>query len=219
MRKYNYLTFDCYGTLIDWRRGVVEGLTNAFGRFPLGEDELLRAYVETEAAEERNYRKYRSVMEATAAALAARFGLEPKNDGPESFAESLPTWPAFPDSANSLRVLGEMGFKRYILSNVDEDLLDGTIRKAGLEVDGFVTAEEVRSYKPSHGHWQAFLKKTGSKKEEELHVAQSLYHDIIPAEDIGIDTAWVNRYGQPLSREAMPLFICEGLEDLPRLLR
>ncbi len=217
MNRQSYLTFDCYGTLIDWKAGVAEGLIHSFGRFPIGGGDLLEAYIELEAEEERQYTSYRSVLEGTSAKLAARFGLD-VSEGPAKFAASLPSWPAFPDTAESLKALGEKGYRRYILSNVDEDLLKGTLRESSLEVDGYVTAEEVRSYKPAPGHWNAFLKKTGASKEEDLHVAQSLYHDIIPAQGMGFETAWINRYRQQLPRKASPLYICDGLSDLVKLL-
>jgi FMN phosphatase YigB (HAD superfamily) len=112
-----------------------------------------------------------------------------------------------------------MGFKRYILSNVDDDLLELTITEHGLEVDGFVTAEEVGSYKPSLGHWREFMKRTGAREGQVLHVAQSVFHDIEPAEKMGLADAWINRYGQALPPDIHPLFISDDLANLVRLLK
>ena len=114
--------------------------------------------------------------------------------------------------------MGRRGYKRFILSNVDNDLLEGTIRNSDLEVDGFVTAEEVGSYKPNPGHWKTFMERTGASKEEVLHVAQSVFHDIIPTQALGIASAWVNRYHEPMPAGANPLFVSDTLAHLGELL-
>ena len=219
MRGFRFLTFDCYGTLIDWRTGIELSLKSAFGGFPLQGRALLDAYVLEEKKEEESYKKYREVLRNTAVRLAKSAHLEADQSAADEFANSVPSWPAFPDTRKALRELGKMGFARYILSNVDTDLLEGTIRNSGLEVDGFVTAEQVGSYKPSRGHWVAFMRKTGARKREVLHVAQSLYHDILPTQEMGIASAWVNRYREPLPESAHPAYIVDSLESLTNLLR
>ena len=110
--------------------------------------------------------------------------------------------------------LGEMGFNRTILSNIDRALLRGTISNNGLEVDSFITAQDVRSYKPDKGHWLKFLRMTGANKEEVMHVANSIYHDIIPASELGIRTVWVNRYGEQPPTIAEPSFTITNLSEL-----
>jgi 2-haloalkanoic acid dehalogenase type II len=219
IRNFAYLTFDCYGTLIDWKTGIVRSLEEAFGRPHADGVGLMAKYVEAEKAQEGAYKKYREVLKGTALQLARDLGARASEESAARFAASVPEWPAFKDTPDSLRALGEMGYKRYILSNVDEDLLRGTIRRQGLEVDGFVTAEEVKSYKPSFGHWMRFFEKTGASKREELHVAQSIFHDIIPAGELGVTSAWVNRYGEPLPQNVQPLYICDSLAHLVDLLR
>jgi 2-haloalkanoic acid dehalogenase type II len=213
-----YLTFDCYGTLIDWKTGIERSLRRAFGAIPLQGKDLLDAYVLAEKEEEGSYKRYREVLRNTAVRLSKSIHFAVSSSGAEAFADSVPSWPAFPDTRKALQELGRIGYARYILSNVDTDLLEGTIRKSGLEVDGFVTAEEVGSYKPNRGHWLRFMQKTGAKKEEVLHVAQSIYHDIVPAQEMGITSAWVNRYAEPLPSSAHPEYIVDSLESLAKLL-
>jgi len=185
---------------------------------PLKGHAVLDAYETAEKRQEGDYKRYREVLAGTAADLAREFGMKADPKALARFAASVPEWPAFPDTAEALRALGRKGHKRYILSNVDKDLLEGTIARSGLSVDGFVTAEECRSYKPAFGHWMKFMEKTGAKRDEILHVAQSVYHDITPAGKLGIASAWVNRYAQPLPTEAGPLYICDSLASLVSLL-
>jgi 2-haloalkanoic acid dehalogenase type II len=213
-----YLTFDCYGTLVDWKTGIEKSLRKAMGEIPLGGKALLDAYVAAEKEEERSYKKYRQVLSSAALRMAESFGLSATPAAAAEFADSVPAWPVFPDTRDALHEFGRRGYLRYILSNVDTDLLLRTIEGNGLEIDGFVTAEEVGSYKPRPGHWTRLLEKTGAKKGEILHVAQSVYHDIIPAESMGIASAWVNRYGEPLPAEAEPAYITDSLASLNAIL-
>lgn len=185
---------------------------------PLEGDALLDAYVEAEKRQEGEYKSYREVLAGAAENLAARFGMEADPKALAGFAESVPRWPAFPDTPEALRRLGDKGYKRYILSNVDVDLLRATIRRSGLSVDGFVTAEECQSYKPALGHWLKFMAETGALKEDVLHVAQSVYHDIRPVERLGIASAWVNRYRQALPTDVSPLYITDSLRALVEIL-
>jgi 2-haloalkanoic acid dehalogenase type II len=215
MDHFSYLTFDCYGTLIDWRAGIERNLGKALGpvTLPRGES-LLSLYVRLEAEQEGTYKKYRSILRDTAKKVATVLGKRISDEATARFAGSVPLWPAFRDTTISLKQLGSLGYKRFILSNVDTDLLKQTIRRNKLEVDGFVTAEEVHSYKPAFGHWQSFLKRTGAKKETVLHVAQSIYHDIRPASKLGIRTVWVNRYGEALPLDATPWMISNNLRQM-----
>lgn len=219
MSDFRYLTFDCYGTLIDWRTGIQRHLGAALGnvRLPRGET-LLTLYVKMEAEEEEKYRSYRRVLRDTAMKIAKKLDLDMDADAAESFAASVPSWPPFEDTVKSLRKLGSLGYQRHILSNVDTDILEETIRRNDLEVDGFVTAEEVHSYKPSFGHWRRFLRKTGAKKKEVLHVAQSIFHDIRPAKELGMQAAWVNRYREALPRDVAPWMISDDLRHLASIL-
>lgn len=216
--RYRYLTFDCYGTLIDWKTGIERELRTSLGEVLLGGQDLLKAYVSAEAEEESTYKKYREVLRRTALTLSGKLGKKVSDKAASSFAGSVPRWPAFPDTEKFLHEMGAMGYKRYILSNVDNDLLEMTIKRNSLEVDGFVTAEEVGSYKPNPAHWLRFLKKVGAEKGEVLHVAQSVFHDIVPTQAMGVDSAWVNRYNEPMPEGARPTFVSDTLAHLGEVL-
>jgi len=216
---FKYLTFDCYGTLIDWRSGIERELRDALGGVRIRGQELMNVYLAAEREEESTYKEYREVLRRAVKSMSGPLGVEVTDDAARGFVASVPRWPAFPDTQKFLRDMGSKGYKRYILSNVDIDILEGTIERNGLEVDGFVTAEEVGSYKPSSRHWLEFMRRTGATKDEMLHVAQSVYHDIIPTQQLGIASAWVNRYGERLPPEAAPSVISDTLRGLGETLK
>lgn len=216
--KYRYLTFDCYGTLIDWRTGIEQEIRGVLGDIPVRGRELLAKYAEAEAAEERTYKKYSEVLRRTVLTVSGELGMKMSNEAAIRFAASVPRWPAFSDTGRFLRDMGSLGFKRYILSNVDNDLLEETIKRNGLQVEGTVTAEEVGSYKPRPGHWTRFMQRSGAREEDVLHIAQSVYHDIVPTQELGISSAWVNRYGEPMPRGVCPLYVTDSLAHLAEVL-
>jgi 2-haloalkanoic acid dehalogenase type II len=194
MRRFDALTFDCYGTLIDWERGISEAFAAAAHADGVALDlgAVLRAYHEVEPrVQAERYRRYRDVLALTARGVADRLGwtLPP---GRESFlAESLPSWPPFPDTNDALRRLKGAGHRLIILSNVDDDLLAGTRHHLAVEFDAVITAEQVGSYKPAAGHFAAARTQIGDGRW--LHVAQSYFHDVQPARALGVPTAWINR--------------------------
>ncbi len=216
--KPRFLTFDCYGTLIDWKSGIGDALLETIKGMPLRGNKLHEAYLEAEREEEGSYKTYREVLESSAVRLANASGVRITERDARKFADSVPYWPAFPDTSKALRELGERGYRRFILSNVDTDLLEETIRKNGLEVDGYVTAQQTKTYKPNFGHWERFMERAGARKREILHVAQSLYHDIAPTQVMGIESAWVNRYREALPPHAEPSYIVDNLSHLTKLL-
>jgi 2-haloalkanoic acid dehalogenase type II len=198
MRRYDVLTFDCYGTLIDWERGIgdaFEAAARADG-VSLDRAALLHAYHEIEpVVEAERYRSYRDVLMLTAREIAERFGwkLAP---GRERFVpDSLPSWPPFADTNPALRRLADAGYRLAILSNVDDDLLAGTRRHLDVSFEFAVTAQQVGSYKPAPAHFEAARKRIGGARW--LHVAQSYFHDIEPTAHLGISSAWINRRRQP----------------------
>jgi 2-haloalkanoic acid dehalogenase type II len=197
MRRYDVLTFDCYGTLVDWERGIAEALERAAGAdgVTLDRAAALRAYHEIEPrVQAERYRRYREVLALTARAVAERLGW-PLAPGREAFLpESLPTWPPFPDTNGALRRLRDAGHRLAILSNVDDDLLAGTRRQLDVAFDFVVTAQQVGSYKPAPGHFAAARERIGAARW--LHVAQSYFHDVQPARALGIASAWINRKGE-----------------------
>jgi len=210
-----FVTFDCYGTLVDWRSGIENNFRNLFngGKALVGTD-IFRKYVELEAKVENSYTSYKEILAHTSLRLANELGLKQDSNSAEKFAESITRWKAFQDSAPSLRELGRRGYKRVILSNIDSVLLSETIRNNKLEVDGFITAQDVKSYKPAKDHWLKFFQEYSADRDETLHIAGSIYHDVIPASELGLRTVWVNRYGERLPADASPTFIVDSLSSL-----
>ena len=183
--RYDVITFDCYGTLIDWENGIAGAFQDAGVDHP--REELLRAYAEAErAVEHEDYRSYREVLTEAAKRVAGRDG--------SFLADSLPHWKPFPDTNPALERLRAAGYKLGILSNTDDDLLAATRRHFTVDFDLLVTAQQVHSYKPAHGHFHTARAWIGAQRW--LHAAQSNFHDIAPATALGIPNAWVNRHGQ-----------------------
>jgi 2-haloalkanoic acid dehalogenase type II len=182
-RRYDIVTFDCYGTLIDWETGIAEAFRIAGSQ--LDRDELLRRYAEVEPqVEGERYRPYRDVLAETARRISGDDGV--------FLADSLPDWKPFPDTNAALERLRDAGYRLGILSNVDDDLLAATRRHFTVDFDLIVTAQQVRSYKPAPGHFEAARAFISDARW--LHAAQSNFHDIAPATMLGIDNVWVNRH-------------------------
>ena len=187
-----WATWDCYGTLIDWNAGIGTVLGELFGDSQRAR--LLDRYheVEPEVQAER-YRTYREVLDLVTARLAAEEGRELAGEERTIMSESLGDWPAFPEVPGKLQNLVDRGWNLVILSNCDRDLIASSLPRLGAPVDLVIVAEDVRSYKPAHGHWREFAERTGVTADRHVHVAQSLFHDIAPANDLGLRTVWINR--------------------------
>src|SRR5512135_521027 len=181
-----WATFDCYGTLIDWNRGIGRELERLFGAARAGE--LLRAYHELEPQIQREdpSRSYRDVM----AVALSRLGAPAEEQ--EALARSLPDWEPFPEAPASLEDARERGWRLAILSNTDRDLLDASLARLGVEFDLSVVASEIGSYKPARGHWDEFFALSGAIPQAHVHVGASLFHDVAPAAALGLRTVWVN---------------------------
>ncbi len=208
-----WVTFDCYGTLIDWERGITDALLPLV---PRGTDRraLAERYIEVEAEVEKGeHIPYRDVLDRASRRLLAEHGRPLADDRPSPLPASLASWPPFPEVPDALRELRRRGYKYAILSNVDNDLLAASVRSMGVEPDLTVTAEGARSYKPARGHWRHFEERTGAGKQDTIHVAASLYHDIRPTTSWGWRNVWIARRIEPL-RGASPTRI---LPDLTRL--
>jgi 2-haloacid dehalogenase len=189
-----WATFDCYGTLVDWNAGL---------RDALGSDELLARYheVEPQVQAEDPSRTYREVMREAARRL----------DVDADPAETLPDWPVFPDARPALEEARERGWRLAILSNTDRDLLDASMAAIGVPFDLSVVASEIGSYKPALGHWRAFEERAGLLPD--AHVAQSHFHDVVPALSLGIPTVWINRLGE--GGDPQPTVELPSLAGLP----
>lgn len=202
---YDVITFDCYGTLVDWETGISDAFLSAAraeGR-TLGRDAVLAAYADIEPrVEASGYRMYREVLTDTAAEVARRLGWPLERERARFLAESLPAWKLFPDTNPSLSALRDRGYRLGILSNVDDDLLAGTRKLLAVPFDVIVTAEQVKSYKPAHGHFVAARARLAGQRW--LHAAQSYFHDVVPAAALGIPVVWVNRKGERPADAARP---------------
>ena len=204
-RRYDVVTFDCYGTLIDWNAGINAALARAAtldGR-TIDARALLRAYHELEpVVEAERWRPYREVLTETARRAAAHLGWQLSADAARLLPESLPSWPPFPDTNAGLERLHAAGYRLGILSNVDDDLLAGTRRHFSVPFELVVTAEQVGSYKPAPVHFEQARRMIGAALW--LHAAQSFVHDVAPACALGIPVAWINRLHEAPAGEARP---------------
>jgi len=191
-----WATFDCYGTLVDWDAGIAAELGRLFGAGQ--KDALLERYHEVEPeVEEANPRaRYRDVMAAVLAELSREVGHELAAKDVDALARSLPHWPVFAEVPGELAEAHRRGWQLVILSNSDADLLDASIEAIGAPFCGAIVASDIGSYKPAHGHWRTFYERTLADPERHVHVAQSHFHDIVPAHDLGIRSIWVNRRGE-----------------------
>lgn len=198
--RFTTISFDCYGTLIDWESGILpvlravlanHGLENHGQSLP--DAALLELYGEFEAeAESGPYQSYRNVLQSVMRAFAGRLHFEASSAEIRSLHESVHAWPPFPDTVAALRKLKKR-YKLVVISNIDDDLFAQTRKHLDVEFDGVITAEQARSYKPSLNNFQMALRSLALSPDRLLHAGQSVYHDVVPARSLGISTVWVNR--------------------------
>ena len=217
--EYEFVTFDCYGTLIDWETGIRRAFKQAFegtGLSPTQEAEVFELYQEEEKKIEVRmpYRKYRDVLSIAASEATRKLGRTIPEKLSEILAKQLPSWKPFPDTNPALEKLSTE-YTLGILSNVDNDLLAGTLKHFSVPFDLVVTAERVRSYKPGTEHFEEARRIIGADRGW-LHVAASLYHDIEPATRLGVNTVWVNRKNSPEGRRLKGKIVRE-VRDLTEL--
>jgi 2-haloalkanoic acid dehalogenase type II len=197
---FDVVTFDCYGTLIDWKTGISQAFASAAARDGQAFErmQVLTAYAEIEpVVEAEAYRSYRDVLTETARRVAERLGWQLSHADAVFLPESLAAWPPFPDTNPALERLASAGYRLGILSNVDDDLLAATRRHFTVTFDTIITAQQVGSYKPAPGHFTTARQRLGESRW--LHAAQSYFHDVIPARALGIPVAWINRHREAAS--------------------
>jgi 2-haloacid dehalogenase len=214
MAGARWATFDCYGTLIDWNGGIRGQLERLFGvQAAAG---LLERYHELEPqVQAEAYRSYREVLSLTLERVAAAEGVPIPEGEADALGGSLPDWQPFPEVADALRETRSRGWQLAILSNSDRDLIDASQAQIGVPFDLVIVAEDTGSYKPLHGHWERFFEVTTAERDRHVHVAASLFHDIAPANELGLRSVWINRLGEAAGpqpdRESPDL---DGLADV-----
>jgi 2-haloacid dehalogenase len=195
LSRFEWLSFDCYGTLIDWEAGLLAYLGPLLldKGCAISDARILALYSEFEPHEQSgHYRTYRDVLASVVRGLAQELRFELSDGEAAGLAESIRNWQPFTDSVAGLQRL-HSGYKLAVLSNIDDDLFAYTAPKLEVRFDAVVTAQQVHSYKPSLNNFEALLRRHAIPRERLLHVAESLYHDVAPAHKLGISTVWVNR--------------------------
>jgi 2-haloacid dehalogenase len=225
LTRYKALTFDCYGTLIDWESGILQALAplRRAAERQFSDNDVLERYARAESrVQAREYKRYRAVLKEVALEMAEflKVGPGPRDDN--AIADSIGTWEPFPDTVDALGTLGNH-YRLAIVSNIDDELFELSAKHLEVPFDFVITSEQVGSYKPSHNNFNRAVERTGLPKDRILHVAQSLYHDIKPASEIGLATVWVNRRkgragsGATHPAEATPTLEVPDLATLARL--
>jgi 2-haloacid dehalogenase len=191
-----WATFDCYGTLVDWNTGIHRELERLFGVERA--DELLVRYheLEPEIQVASPGASYREVLTLALERLASEAGLSLPEGETSVLARSLPSWPVFDDVRPGLGEARDRGWRLGILSNTDRDLIEASMVEIGIAFQPVIVAGEIGSYKPAKRHWEVFRAEMGDDCRH-VHVAQSLFHDIVPASELGIPTIWINRQDEP----------------------
>lgn len=192
--RFDLLTFDCYGTLVDWEAGIVAAVQSIRGsRGSPADAAVLAAFGQAEhVVQGERYRTYREVLALTLERMGPPLGFQPTSAECDAFAASVGRWPLFPDTVDALQRLGTQ-FRLGIVSNVDDDLFAASGKRLGTEFDWVVTAQQVGSYKPAPAHFEEMVRRSGIPREGTLHIAQSLFHDIAPATSLGYASVHVNR--------------------------
>ena len=193
--RFEIFTFDCYGTLINWEDGILACLRRILAAHDKNIDDatILQLYGDFEArAEHGEYRRYREVLQSVVQQFGAQLGFTPTDEEVRSLPDSLPQWKPWPDTVSALRELKKR-FRLAIISNVDNDLFAATQPQLGVEFDQVITAQQAKAYKPSLKIFELALSRVGVPAHRILHIGQSLYHDVLPAQSLGLATVWVNR--------------------------
>ncbi len=213
LSQFEYVSFDCYGTLIDWESGILGYLRPLVGAkgCKVSDGEILNFYSECEPRQQQPpYRRYREVLAGVMREMAGRFKFQVSDAEANGLADSIRDWEPFPDTAAALQRL-QSRYKLAVLSNIDDELFAWTAPKLGVELDCVVTAQQAQSYKPALRNFEILLARLGIEKSKLLHVAESLYHDVAPARELGIATVWVNR------RQGRPAAATKVVEARPDL--
>ncbi|CAN5788148.1 haloacid dehalogenase type II [soil metagenome] len=222
--RFEALTFDCYGTLIDWETGLLRALRAILAAHAADSDDeaLLGAFARHETRLESGpYRLYREILEASAEGICGELGVTPTSHELRAFGASVAAWPAFPDSPDALASLASR-FRLGVITNCDDDLFAASNRRLGVTFDVIVTAQQAGGYKPAIRNFELALERLRLPVDRVLHVAQSLYHDHVPAQGLGLATVWVDRRsgragsGATPPAEASPDLVVPDMASLAR---
>ena len=215
--RFEALTFDCYGTLIDWERWLLAALRPVLQSHAkdLSTKQILQIYAELEPKAQNPYRRYSDVLAQVVRGFGERLGFQVSEAEAQSLPQSVKDWLPFPDTVRSLEKL-RARYKLAIISNTDDDLFAGTARHLKVSFDEVITAEQAEAYKPSEAPFRLALERLGLSQDRVLHVGQSIYHDVLPAKSLGIVTALVFRggYGATRAVEGEPDLIVPDLKTL-----
>ena len=218
--KFKLISFDCYGTLIDWKKSLMDIMTPFLQRhnLDLSVDQLFDLFFKADQKNtSEDYRPYHDILIAIMDEMGKELNIDLKQAERTCLVDRFGDWTAFPDTSDALQKL-QKKYKLAIISNVDDELFDMTKRCLGVRFDNIITAKQVGSYKPSKNNFIKALEKFGLPSEQVLHVAQSIYHDIVPTNALGWKNVWVNRYNEPERTDPVEI---PGLEvpDLASLAR
>ena len=221
--RYEWLSFDCYGTLVDWETGISTAVAEVFEAHGVSRSraEILALFADAEprAQTAQGYLEYRPVLREVMALMAADVGIRCADSELGRLADTLPDWPVFPDVADALNTL-KSRYRLAIISNVDDDLFAGSARALGVDFDAVITSQQARAYKPDLSGFNLALERMGCDRESWLHIGESLYHDIGPANRLGIASVWVSRPdrgGGTRHTDATPDLVVSDLAELARM--
>lgn len=194
--RFQALTFDCYGTLIDWETGLLGALRAILQAHAqnLTDQQILKIYGELEPPAQNPYNRYRVVLANVVRGFGERLGFQASDAEAESLAHSISSWQPFPDTIAALKKL-KAKYKLAIISNIDDDLFAATAPRLQVEFDEVITAEQAQAYKPSPAPFRLALERLGLPARQVLHTGQSIYHDVLPAKALGMATVLVQRRG------------------------
>lgn len=221
-QRFKYISFDCYGTLINWEEGIRDAVKNLFApEFRVGMREVLASFAKWESkfegeCHDGHFRSYYEILTDVLVSMCGDFGIKPFGKTKFVLANSVQTWQPFPDTIAALKELSQR-FKLVILSNVDDDIFAETNKRLHTKFHAVFTAEQIGSYKPARRNFEYMLDQLACDPNEILHIAQSIYHDHAPAKELGLTTMWVNRKsifggsGATPPAEASPDFIVEDM--------
>ena len=222
--QYQWLSFDCYGTLVDWETGISSAVANALSAHDrhLSKQEILALFasVEPDVQQGTEFLNYREVLRRVMGLMGARLEVHLSDSEANCLVDTIGGWPVFPDTIEALRMM-KSRYKLAIITNVDDDLFAPAARTLGVGLDALITSQQCGGYKPNLKNFHIATDRMGVEKQAWLHIAESLYHDIGPANALGITSVWVNRghanpEGATRRIDAIPDLEVHSLDELVR---